>query len=272
MRTERPDGLKTGSNALASSLVLVCRKRDPNAPEIERREFIQELAARMPKALATLQGLDGEIAPIAPVDLAQAAIGPGMEVFSKYSRILNSDGTRMTVHDAIVEINRYLGSGDFDKATNVCVKLFETHGWSDMPYADAEGFCLGQGTSVGHIVDAGILKAGGGKAQLVHWKDYPRDYDPAKDRNRPTWEATHHLVRAIQQDGEAAAGALLARMPRESENIRSLAYALYTLCERKGFTEDARSYNALITSWSQVQMEQMKCAANAPQVQQGDLL
>jgi len=262
MDTERANRKRAqDSNALASSLVLVCRKRPKDAAEIEKREFLAELREEMPKALATMQGLEGDIAPIAPVDLAQAAIGPGMKIYSKYAKVLNSDGSRMSVHDAIVEINRFLGSGDFDKATNVCLKLFETHGWSDMPYADAEGFCLAQGTSVGHIVDSSVLKAGGGRAQLVHWQDYPRDYDPKKDRNRPTWEATHHLVRALQQEGEAGAGALLARMPEAAEQIRALAYALYTLCERRGFAEDARAYNALITSWSQVQIEQMKYAA-----------
>lgn len=271
MRTERQGRMiGMGTNALASSLVLVCRKRAKNAPEIEKREFLYELSQTMPRALHTMQGLDGEIAPIAPVDLAQAAIGPGMEVFSRYSRVLNSDGSRMSVHDAIIEINRYLGSGDFDKATNVCVKLFESHGWSDMPYAEAEGFCLGQGTSVGHIVDSSVLKANAGRAQLVHWQDYPREYDPAADKNRPIWEATHHLVRAIQQEGETAAGTLLARMPEAAESVRSLAYTLYTLCERRGFADDARAYNALITSWNQVQMEQMKVSADNG-LRQGDL-
>ena len=255
MRTERPEGMKTGSNALASSIVLVCRKRDANAEEAGRREFLNKLREAMPGALRDMLGLDGLRSPIAPVDLAQAAIGPGMEIFSRYKAVLNADGTPMTVHEAMLEINReisdYLnpdGAG-FDPATLFCNDWFQQYGWSEGPFGVADTLARAKGTSVDSVKEAGVITAAGGKVQLLNWQDYPEEYDPAADRNRPVWEACHHLIRVLNRQGETAAGELLARMPESAEEIRQLAYFLYTLCERRNNAEEARYYNELMTSW-----------------------
>ena len=242
-----------GTNALASSIVLVCRKRDADAPETERRAFLDELKETMADALRDMKGLDGEASPIAPVDLAQAAIGPGMEVYSKYSIVRNADGSRMPVHDAIQEINRLLdGDDDFDAATRFCRDLFASRAWGEGPFGEADVLARAKGTTVDHVRDAGVLSSAGGKVRLLRYEEYPEDYDPAEDRNRPAWEACHHLVRVLRTQGTTEAGKLLARMPEAGEAARALAYSLYVLCERKGLAQDAGAYNELVTSWSDI--------------------
>ena len=256
MRTELGNRL-VGNNAnmLASSIVLVCRRRSEDAEEIGRREFLSELRERMPDALRAMMGQDGMSSPIAPVDLAQAAIGPGMEIFSKYKSVLNADGSAMTVHEAMMEINRQItdclnpdGVG-FDAETLFCNDWFQENGWDENAYGLADVLARAKGTSVERVKNAGVLLAEGGKVQLLNWTDYPEDYNPSTDKNRPTWEALHHLVRVLNRSGEDAAGKLLAKMPEAAEDIRQLAYFLYTMCERKGNAEDARYYNELMTSW-----------------------
>ena len=242
-----------GTNALSSSIVLVCRKRDADAPETERRAFLDELKETMADALRDMKGLDGEASPIAPVDLAQAAIGPGMEVYSKYSIVRNADGSRMPVHDAIQEINRLLdGDDDFDAATRFCRDLFASRAWSEGPFGEADVLARAKGTTVDHVRDAGVLSSAGGKVRLLRYEEYPEDYDPAEDRNRPAWEACHHLVRVLRTQGTTEAGKLLARMPEAVEAARALAYSLYVLCERKGLAQDAGAYNELVTSWGDI--------------------
>ena len=251
--TSRMRGME--SNALASSIVLVCRRRPEDAEVIERREFLNELRAAMPNALRDMMGKDGVSSPIAPVDLAQAAIGPGMEIFSKYKMVLNADGTPMTIHEAMIEINRQItdylnpdGTG-FDPATLFCNDWFQENAWGESGYGLADVLARAKGTSVDRIRASGVILAEGGKVQLLNWHDYPVDYDPSKDRNRPTWEALHHLIRILNTSGEDAAGKMLSLMPESGEDIRQLAYFLYTMCERKGYAEDARYYNELMTSW-----------------------
>ena len=253
MSTERPDGLKTGSNVLASSIILVCRPRSAEAKEISKREFLGELKASMPEALRAMQGLDGLATPVAPVDMAQAAIGPGMEIYSKYKAVLNADGTRMSVHDAIIEINRYLDRGDdFDPETQFCRDWFMEHAWGEGASGDADVLARAKGLSVASVVDAGILHSHGGRTALMHWQDYPEDYDPTKDTHRPVWEVCHHLVRIHQRHGTGAAGEFLSQVQVQGEAARQLAYVLYTICERKGLADDARAYNELATSWSDI--------------------
>ncbi len=196
--------------------------------------------------------------PIAPVDLAQAAIGPGMAIFSQYEAVLNQDGSRMTVHDALILINRaiteYLSpeSGSFDNDTQFCSAWFEQYGWNKGPFGEADVLARAKGTSVDGVVEAGVLESGGGKVRLLKWKEYPTDWDPTQDERTPVWEALHHMIRRLNEDGESAAGELLARMPEKGEPLRQLAYHLYTLCERAGWAEDARAYNELIGAWHAV--------------------
>lgn len=259
MRTERDArSIGQGANALASSIVLVCRKRDAAADTISRREFQRQLREQLPEALETMIGGTSGQSPIAPVDLAQAAIGPGMAIYSQYAQVLNQDGTPMRVHDALVLINReiteYLtpDAGSFDADTLFANSWFEQYGWAEGPFGEADVLARGKGTSVAGVAEAGVVQSGAGKVRLLRWADYPTGWNPATDHRAPVWEATHHLIRALNTQGEAAAGALLAAMPDKAEPIRQLAYHLYTLCERKKWAEDARAYNELITAWHAV--------------------
>lgn len=259
MRTERNARMVgQGNNALASSVVLVCRKRLASAEIISRRQFQRELRDHMPDALEAMIGCKDGSAAIAPVDLAQAAIGPGMAIFSKYKSILESDGSQMRVHDALKLINKaitdYLSpeSGDSDSDTRFCNDWFEQYGWSDGPFGEADLLSRAKGTSVDGVKQAGVIMSGGGKVRLLKWQDYPTDWDPRLDSRTPTWEACHHLIRVLKNLGKAAAGQLLAKMPEQSDPIYQLAYYLYTLCERKKWAEDARAYNELITAWSSI--------------------
>jgi putative DNA methylase len=256
MRTER--GARTiglGNNALASSIVLVCRKRETNAESISRRDFQRQLREEMPEALETMIGGQTGQTPIAPVDLAQSAIGPGMAIYSKYEAVLNQDGSRMSIHDALVLINRaiteYLSpdSGSFDADTQFCSSWFEQYGWSASQFGEADTLARAKGTSVDGVKAAGVAESGSGKVRLLKWSEYESDWDPTKDDRTPVWEACHQMIRRLNKQGESAAGELLAKMPEKGEAIRQLAYHLYTLCERKKWAEDARAYNELIGSW-----------------------
>jgi len=259
MRTEMAARMiGSGTNALASSVVLVCKKREIEAKSISRREFQRELREEMPEALEAMIGGSTGVSPIAPVDLAQAAIGPGMAIFSKYEAVLNQDGSKMTVHDALILINRAItdflnpDSGDFDSDTLFCDDWFSQYGWGQGQFGEANTLAMAKGTSVDGVREAGVIESGGGKVRLLKWSEYPYDWDPKTDTRTPVWEACHQLIRALNQQGEAEAGALLARMPEQGESIRQLAYHLYTLCERKKWAEDARAYNELIGSWHSI--------------------
>jgi putative DNA methylase len=252
MRTELANRMiGSGTNALASSIVLVCRKRDTNAATISRREFLRELKEELREAVDVMIGGAEGVSPVAPVDLAQAVIGPGMAIFSKYTAVLEADGTPMTVHTALQLINRMLveGEDEFDADTQFCLGWFDECGWSTGEFGKADVLARAKGTSVQGVQDAGVVLAGAGKVRLLKPLEYPTEWEPESDNSTPVWESLHHLSRALTQGGEAAAGALLARMPERAEPVRSLAYRMYTLCERKKWAEEARAYNELITAW-----------------------
>jgi putative DNA methylase len=254
MRTELGNRLiGSGTNALASSIILVCRRRPDDAPSISRKDFLRELKSELSEALEAMLGGEGNASPIAPVDLAQAAIGPGMAVYSRYAAVLEANGDAMSVHTALTLINKQvdetLGGENFDADTNFCLGWFQDVGWSAGDYGSANTLAQAKATSVEGARDAGVLTASGGKVKLLKPADYPADWDPQQDNRTPVWEALHQLVRALTQGGESAAGVLLARMPERSADIRRLAFWLYTLCERKGWADDARGYNELVTAW-----------------------
>ena len=254
LRTESANKLKATKNALASSIILVCRKRSIDASTISRREFIRELNGVLPEALDEMtKGSGDERSPVAPVDLSQAIIGPGMAVFSKYAAVLEADGSPMSVRTALQLINRFLAEDDFDADTQFCLHWFEQHGWTEGAFGTADTLARGKGTSVDGIKDAGVIHSGGGKVRLLKWAEYPTEWDPRTDTRTPVWEALHHLIRALKQRGESASGALLAALGGKAEAVRQLAYRLYTLCERQGRAEDARAYNELITSWTGIE-------------------
>lgn len=253
MRTELGNRMiGSGNNALASSIVLVCRKRALDAPSVSRREFLRELNAALPEALLDMTR-GGVNSPVAPVDLSQAIIGPGMAIFSQYGAVLEADGKPMSVRTALQLINRFFAEDDFDHDTQFCLHWFETQGWATGKYGDADVLARAKGTSVGGLQDAGVIDSGAGSLRLLRWAELPKDWSPEGDVRTPVWEALHQLIRALNQDGESAAGALLARMPALAEPMRALAYRLYTLCERKGWAEEARAYNELVTAWSSIE-------------------
>ena len=256
MRTELANRMVgSGTNALASSIVLVCRKRDSDAATVSRRDFLRELKEELADAVDAMIGGANGISPVAPVDLAQAVIGPGMAIFSKYSGVLEADGSPMTVHTALTLINRMLteGSDEFDADTQFCLGWFDEQGWASGEFGKADVLARAKGTSVEHIKEAGVVEAGSGKVRLLKPAEYSENWSPEQDNNTPVWEALHQLIRELREQGETAAGALLAGMPERAEPIRSLAYRLYTLCERKGWADDARAYNELITSWTSIE-------------------
>jgi putative DNA methylase len=269
MRTENASRMVgQGTNALASSIVLVCRKRPVDAPSISRREFIRELNGVLPEALDEMtKGSGDERSPVAPVDLSQAIIGPGMAVFSKYAAVLEADGSPMSVRTALQLINRFLAEDDFDADTQFCLHWFEQHGWTESVFGEADVLARSKSTSVDAMKEAGVLQSGSGKVRLLKWAEYPTDWDPRTDARTPVWEALHQLIRALKQGGESASGALLAALGGKAEAVRQLAYRLYTLCERQGRAEDARAYNELITSWTGIET----AAASAPKPAERDL-
>jgi putative DNA methylase len=269
LRTELGNRTRSmGSNALASSIVLVCRKRPADAPSISRREFIRELNGVLPEALDEMtKGSGEERSPVAPVDLSQAIIGPGMAVFSKYTAVLEADGLPMSVRTALQLINRFLAEDDFDADTQFCLHWFEQHGWTESVFGEADVLARSKSTSVDAMKEAGVLQSGSGKVRLLKWAEYPTDWDPRTDTRTPVWEALHQLIRALKQGGESASGALLAALGGKAEAVRQLAYRLYTLCERLGQAEDARAYNELITSWTGIE----SAASSAPKPTDGFL-
>ncbi len=269
MRTELGNRMVgSGTNALASSIVLVCRPRPEAATTVSRREFLRELNGVLPSALADMiRSADGDRSPVAPVDLSQAIIGPGMAVFSKYAAVLEADGTPMTVKTALQLINRFLAEDDFDGDTQFCLHWFDQHGWNEGAYGDADVLARAKATSVGGLDQAGVVQSGGGKVRLLRPTEYPADWNPSADKRLPVWEALHHLVRAFKADGESGAGRILGVVKAKTEAIRQLAYRLYTLCERRGWAEDARAYNELVTSWSSVETVANAIPESAPKQQ-----
>jgi len=243
-----------GTNALASSVVLACVPREPNAPMATRREFLNTLKRELPDAMKKLQSGN-----IAPVDLAQAAIGPGMAVFSRYSKVVESDGATMTVRTALTLINQSLDEvlaeqeGEFDADTRWAVAWFEQHGTQEGPYGVAETLSKAKNTSVAGLVEAGLVAARGGKVKLLGRDAMPDGWDPAADKRPTCWEAAQHLIRRLQTQGEPAAAALLARLGAAyGETARDLAYRLYSICERKKWADEALAYNGLVIAWPEL--------------------
>ncbi len=250
MRTEGSGRiLAIGTNALASSIVLVCRPRNPDAPLASRREFAAALREELPPALRLLQSGN-----IAPVDLAQAAIGPGMRVYSRYAKVVRGDGEPVSVREALALINEVLDEvlrgqdGDLDPKTRWAVDWFAQRGFGEGPYGEAETLFKAKGTTLAGLQDAGVVHAAGGRVRLLRSDELPGDWDPAARSPVTAWAAVHHLIRR-HADGEDAAAALLSRLGSAADSARELAYRLYTIAERKGWAEQALPYNALVQVW-----------------------
>ena len=254
MRTERgARSIGIGANALASSIVLVCRKHTAGAPTATRREFIAALKKELPQSLAHLQAGN-----IAPVDLAQAAIGPGMAVFTRYERVLGPDGNPMPVREALALINQILDEalaeqeGDFDADSRWALAWFEEFTFGEGEYGRAETLSTAKNTSVSGLVQAGILHSKGGKVRLLRPEELSADWDPATDTRLTAWEIVHHLIRVLGDSGESGAAEIVAKLDGKAEPARELAYRLYSICERKKRAQEALTYNALVQSWPEI--------------------
>jgi putative DNA methylase len=254
VRTEMTGRLRAiGSNALASSILLVCRPRPEDAPVATRREFLEELKRELSYSLHQLQ--EGAIA---PVDLAQAAIGPGMAVFSQYGKVLEADGSSIDVRTALTLINQALDEylaeqeGEYDADTRWALAWFEQFGHSEGSFGDAETLSKAKNTSVNGLAEAGILEARAGRVRLYRRNELNSNWDPGKDKRLTEWEAVQHLIFALENSGEESAARLLAKLGPSADPVRDLAYRLYTLCERKGWAQDALGYNSLVVVWSRL--------------------
>ena len=253
MRTELGNRmLGQNSNALASSVVLVCRPRQASAVTASRREFLAALRSDFAKALADLQRSN-----IAPVDLAQASIGPGMAVFTRYREVLNADGSPVSVREALALINAALDEvlaeqeGDFDADTRWALAWFEQMGFTEGEYGVAETLSKAKNTSVDGLVEAGIVESSGGTVRVLKPAELDPEWDSASDRRPTVWEMTHHLIRALAI-AESEAAELAAELGSRAETARDLAYRLYTVSERKRRTADALAYNGLVQSWPEI--------------------
>ena len=258
-----------GTNALASSVVLVCRPRAVSAPLATRKEYIGALRAELPDALKKLQHGN-----IAPVDLAQASIGPGMAVFSRYAKVMEADGSQMSVRSALALINQMLDEilaeqeGEFDADTRWAIAWFEQFGIRTGEFGDAETLSRAKGTSVEGMVQAGFLEAKGGKVRLLPRDELDEDWDPATDKRLTVWEMTQHLLRRLDE-GEAAAAALARQLGSFAEVARDLAYRLYLVCERKKWSQEGQAYNGLVVAWPQIQQLAATVAPSAGTTQEG---
>jgi len=255
MRTELSNRtVASGTNALASSIVLVCRPRPETAPSTTRRQFVNYLKRELPDALQKLQ--QGNIA---PVDLAQASIGPGMAIYSRYSKVLESDGTSMSVRTALQLINQTLDEflaeqeGEFDAETRFALIWFEQHAFNEGLFGEAETLSKAKNTAVQGMVDAGILTAKAGKVRLLRRNELPTDWNPQTDNRLPVWEATQHMIRELQDGaGNQGAANLLCQLGTIGEAARELAYRLYNICDRKGWAAEGVAYNSLVISWPEI--------------------
>jgi putative DNA methylase len=254
MRTEnqtRLVGMVT--NALASSIILVCRPRAADAPTATRREFVTTLKSELPAALAHLQRGN-----IAPVDLAQAAIGPGMAIYTRYEKVLDAEGKPLTVREALALINQTLDEalaeqeGDFDADTRWALTWFEQVAFAEGEYGVAEQLSKSKNTSVAGMIEAGILESKAGKARLLRPEELPADWNPATDTRLTAWETVHHLIRVLASGGEQAASELVGKLGVKAETARELCYRLFTLCERKKRPAEALAYNGLVQSWPEI--------------------
>lgn len=254
------------SNALASYVALVCRERPLDAARSAEREVANEIRSALAEALPNLQA-----AAILPVDVAQAVLGPGMSVFSRYREVLRSDGSQMRVRDALLLINRLLDDvleeqdSDLDPETRWATAWFEQHRHTERKSGEADSLARSKVTTVEGLVRSGIVRSSGGVCQLLSREDLPDDYDPRDDRRPTVWEGVQHLIKRLDK-GEAAAAALLSQLGQRADPVRELAYRLYQVCEKRGWSDEAQAYNLLISSWPEL----ARLASDAPLAGRGE--
>ena len=264
MRTELGSrSIGIGANALASSIVLVCRPRPEDTPTATRGEFLRSLKKELPDALRKLQESN-----IAPVDLAQASIGPGMAVYSRYKQVVESDGSPMRVRAALGIINQILDEvlaeqdSDYDSETRWAIDWFAQFGMNAGAFGDAETLSKAKNTSVAGMEASGIISSRAGKVKLLSRDELKPDWNPDTDSRLTVWEITQHLIRTLETEGEQAAAKILQKesIGYLGDIAKELAYRLYNFCERKGWVQEALAYNSLVVSWNDVQKQASELA------------
>ncbi|MBQ6961348.1 MAG: DUF1156 domain-containing protein [Clostridia bacterium] len=271
MRTEMAvRQIASGTNALASSIVLVCRKREETARSVTRREFINALHREMRPALEKLQSAN-----IAPVDLAQSAIGPGIGVFSRYKSVLEADGKPMTVRAALQIINQELDAfyheqeGEMDSGSRFCVDLFQQFGFNEMAFGEAQVLATAKNTSLQALADRRVLQAAKGRVRLLTREEIP---DNINRKEECIWLLTQQLAHRFEKEGVKGCARELAFMySSNAENAKALAYRLYTVCERKGWAQEGYAYNNLVVSWPEILSMAASIKAEAPEQMAMDL-
>jgi len=273
MRTELGNRTRSmDSNALASSIVLVCRKRELLAPTATRRDFVSALKKELPSALKNLQKGN-----IAPVDLAQASIGPGMAIYTRYAKILDADGKPISVRMALALINKTLDEvleeqeGEFDVDTRWAIKWFEQYGFSEGPFGDADNLARAKVTAVNGLVEAGIIKSKSGKVSLLKKEQLDESWSPETDKRLTIWEIAHHLIRALD-GGEAKASDLLSRIGPIAEAAKDLSYRLHAICvnPKNKWSKEAQDYDSLVKAWTNLQTGAKEAKTN--KLKQGELI
>lgn len=244
-----------GTNALASSIVLVCRPRPDDAPVTTRRDLTRQLEAELPQALGELQDAN-----IAPVDLAQAAIGPGMAVYSRFAKVLEASGEPMRVRDALVLINQLLyehlneGAEELDSETQFALAWFKQFQYAEGKYGEAEVLAKSKNIAVDSLVAAGIAMSKAGKVRLLERGEYDHEgWDAAEDTHLNAWEVTQRMIWALENQGVKRAAQILRAVGGLGETARELSYRLYTLCDQKGWAKEALAYNTLVQSWRDIE-------------------
>jgi putative DNA methylase len=264
----------SGKNALASSIVLACRVKSGGEEAATRRNFLSTLKSELPIALRTLQQ-----ASIAPVDLAQAAIGPGMSIYSRFAKVIEADGSEMTVRTALQLINQALDEviteqeGDFDSETRFCLKWFSQYGWNLGTSGEADVLSRAVNTSINVLERGGVFKAVAGKANLVEGKHMSKDWDPLQDKTISAWEVAVRVAHALQTEGleKAVFWSNQASKRIDLDSVKELSYLLFSISEKNGWTESAILFNGLGTSWSDMNGLMSKRLDHAPQHEQLDL-
>ena len=250
VRTEKPGRMRAiGANALASSIVLTCRSRPPSAAIATRGEFVAALRDELPGAVRTLQSGN-----ITPVDMAQATIGPGIQVFSRYAKVVEADGSSMSASNALAVINDVLGEvldgeeAELDPYTRFAAVWYEQHGYNPGPSGDADGLARAKNTSLDAVENSGLGEAHAGSFRLFERHELDPGWSPIDDDTLTVWEAAQHLVAALERS-ESEAAELMAKLGGYSERARSLAYVLFQKATDRGWAEEAGAYNGLIVAW-----------------------